>query len=193
MRKAMVPMMAVAALGISLLIPSQAAAATSSDITVTVTITHLSLSVTDGTVAFGLVDTSSETVSSAAEVVTNDGNIAETYTLQLTTSDVMTVGEMETGTGVDTFVLQALFTGSGGAAPASGDFGADGGADDDVVKSSGTQSASATVYGFASGTGTGASVPASGVRDLYLKYSAPTSVTSGAQEDLVVTLTATAA
>ena len=192
MRKAMMLMIVVAASGISFLIPSPSAAATSSDITVTVTITHLSVAVADAAVSLGLVDTSSETVSSPAEIITNDGNVAETYTLQLTTTDVMTVGETETAAGADTSVLQALFTGSGGTAPISGDFGADAGTDDDVVKSTVPQSASATVYGFSTGTGTGASVPAAGVRDLYFKYSAPTSVTSGAQEDLVVTLTATA-
>ncbi len=191
MRKGIVPMMVVAAFGVSLLVPSPAEAATTSDITVTVTITHLSVGVVDGSLTLGTVPTSSETVGSPPEVVTHDGNVAETYTLQLTTTDVMTVGETETGAGADTFVLQALFTGSGGPV-VSGDFGADTGADDDVVKSSAPQPASASVYGFSTGTGTGASVPTTGVRDLYFKYSAPTSVTSGAQEDLVVTLTVTA-
>lgn len=170
----------------------KAEAAETGPISVTVTVQYLSVTVSDGTIAFATVAPTTHTVAGEKQVVTNDGNINETYTLRLTTTDVYIVGETETGTGANTFVLQALFTGSGGTAPVSGDFGADAGTADDVVKASASQTATAAVYAWTGGTGTGAAVPAAGIRDLYLKYSAPTSVTSGAQEDLVVTLTATA-
>lgn len=172
-----------------------AAAATTANITITVTISNLAVSVTDGAIGFGTVSLASNTVIGEKQVVTNNGNVAETYTIQLTAADLLTVGETETAAGANTFVLQALFTGSAGAAPASGDFGADAGTADDVVKSSGAQTASATTYAWTGSTANGLSVPATGGRDLYFKYSAPTSdaASGGAQEDLTVTVTATAA
>jgi len=172
-----------------------AAAAPTAGITITVTISNLSVTVTDGAIGFGTVSFGSNTVNGEKQVVTNNGNVAETYTIRSTAADLLTVGETETAAGANTFVLQALFTGSAGVAPASGDFGADAGTADDVVKSSGAQTASATTYAWTGSTANGSSVPATGVRDLYFKYSAPTSdsVTGGAQEDLTVTVTATAA
>lgn len=171
----------------------QAEAALTAGISVTVTVQVLSLSVVDGTIAFTTVAPGSNTVAAEKQVVTNDGNVSETYTIRLTTIDVYTVGETETAAGVNTFVLQALFTGSAGAAPLSANFGADLPADDDVVKASASQTASTTVYAWTGSTANGASVAPSAVRDLYLKYSAPTSVTTGLEENLTVTLTATAA
>jgi len=194
MKMTLVALMAIAVFGAGLLAVSQAEAANPATITVTVTIQNLSLTISPSTFAVGTVVVSSNTVSSALGV-TNDGNVNETYTLQLTGTDLLGVGETEAAIGTaNTSVLQALFTGFGGTTPASPDFGADAAADDDVVKASGTQTASATVYGFSTGTGTGASVPAGGVRDLYLQYSAPSSdtATGGVQEDLTVTVTAQA-
>ena len=184
--------MAIAAFGVGLVTISQAEAVTTADITVTVTVEFLSFSVVDGAIAFSTVTIGSNTVNAEKQVVTNDGNVAETYTLQLTTTDIYTDGTTETAAGANTYVLQALFTGDAGTAPVSGDFGANTGTADDVVLSASAQTATAEVYSWSTSTGTGASVPAAGVRDLYFKYSAPTSVTSGAQEDLVVTLAASA-
>src|SRR3989338_6913993 len=127
----------------SFLVALPAAAATTANITITVTISNLAVSVTDGAIGFGTVSLGGNTVSGEKQVVTNNGNVAETYTVQLTATDLLTVGETETAAGANTFVLQALFTGAGGGAPASGDFGADAGTADDVVKSSGAQTASA--------------------------------------------------
>lgn len=171
-------------------------AASTGEVTVTVTITNLSLTIADGGIAFGNVSLGDTVVSPEKQVVTNNGNIEETYTIQLTGKDLLTVGETETGATDNTFVLQALFTGDGAAAPNLNgvDHGADGGTADDVLKFSTAQTASATTYAWTGSTETGASVSIGGVRDLYLKYSAPTtdSVTSGAQEDLTFTVAATA-
>ena len=193
MRQGLRALLAVAVGSASLLAASLAEGATTATISVTVTIRNLSVSVADGTIAFGTVVAGSETVNAEKQVVTNDGNVSETYTLQLTTTDVYVAGTTETAAGVNTYVLQALFTGSAGAAPVSADFGADAGAADDVVLSASAQTASATVYAWTGSTATGASVLATGVRDLYFKYSAPTSATTFAEENLVVTITATAA
>lgn len=171
----------------------KAEAATTGDVAITVTVQYIAVTVADGTIPFGPVTPGSDTVAVEKQVVTNTGNVNETYTLQLTTKDVYTVGETEIAAAADTFVLQALFTGSAGTAPVAGDFGADDGTADDVVKFSGAQTSSATVYAWLANTGDGISVPSTEVRDLYFKYSAPTSVTSGAEENLVVRLTATAA
>jgi len=195
MKKTMIALMAIAAFGVSLLAVSQAEAATTAAITVTVTIRNLSVAVSPSAVAFGTVPTSSNNVSTAVDV-TNDGNVTETYTLQLTGTDLLTVGETETAAALNTFVLQALFQADGGTAAVSGDFGADTGADDDVVKAAGgAQTASASVYAWTGSTDNGAAVPATTVLDLYFKYSAPTSdtATAGVQEELTVTITATAA
>ncbi len=196
MKRGLRIMTAVMVAGIAGLFAAPAAeTATTANITITVTISNLAVSVTDGAIGFGTVSLGSNTVSVEKQVVTNNGNVAETYTIRSTASDLLTVGETETAAGANTFVLQALFTGSAGVAPASGDFGADAGTADDVVKSSGDQTATSATYAWTGSTANGSSVPTTGVRDLYFKYSAPTSdsVTSGVQEDLAVTVTATAA
>lgn len=171
------------------------AVAMAADITITVTISNLAVSVSDGSVAFGTVGLGSHTVAAEKQVVTNTGNVAQTYTIRLTTADLLTTGETETAAGANTFVLQGLFTGAGSAAPGSADFGGDAGTSDDVVRASGAQTSSATIYAWTGSTANGSSVPAAGVRDLYFKYSAPTSdsATGGAQENLAVTVAANAA
>lgn len=194
MKNSLRTLMAVAIGGVGLLAAPIVEAATTATISVTVTVQLLSVSVADGAIAFATVLTGSETINAAdVQDVTNGGNVSETYTLRLTTTDVYTAGTTETAAGVNTYVLQALFQADAGAAPVAGDFGADSGTADDVVLSASAQTASATTYAWAANTGDGNSVPAGTVRDLYFKYSAPTSVTTGAQEDLVVTITATAA
>ncbi len=172
-----------------------AEAVPSASIAVTVTIQNLSVSISDGAVEFGVVAFGSRTVSSERQVVLNDGNAAQTYALQLAVVDQLTAGETETAAGDNTFVLQALFTGVGGGIPSPVDFGADPGPADDVVKHSAPQSASSDGYGFAGGTGAGSSVLPGEARELSFQYSAPTSdtVTNGVQEDLAVTIIATAA
>ena len=194
MRNSLRTLLAVAVGSVGLLAASPVQAAETATISITVTVQFLSVSVVDGAIALGTKGTGSNTVTTAdVQDVTNDGNVAETYTLQLTTTDVYTAGTTETGVGANTYVLQALFQADGGTAAVSGDFGADATNSDDVVLSASAQTASATTYAWTGSTDNGAAVPATTVLDLYFKYSAPTSVTTGAQEDLVVTITATAA
>lgn len=191
MKKIMVVFMVVALFGWGLLAVSQAEAADpSATITVTVTVRHISVTLTNAAVDFTTVNLESETVSSKVDVA-NSGNVAETYSLQLTTVDVYTASTSETGAGTDIYVLEALFLPNAAATPGTGDFGADTG-DDDVVLSASATTASATAYGL-SGSANGLSVAAGDERDLYFNYGAPTVVTTGVEENLTVTITAVAA
>ena len=170
------------------------------DISITVTIQRLSVLVAGTPVAFGIITPGSEPVSTPKVVVTNDGNVTETYGLKLAYAGPLMIGTVETppwtpAQSTDKFVLQALFTGDDDpTSPAAGDFGADPvPANDDVVTTV-DHLASVTDFGFAppGSTATGAGVPVAGLRDLYFKYSAPSpdTVTGGAAQSITVTISA---
>lgn len=169
------------------------------DISITVTIQRVSV-IVEGDVAFGIVSPGGEPpFTEEPVVVTNDGNVDEDYSLKLTDGippdpGTLTVGETEAAAGADTFVLQALFADTDDLAPGSADYGADVAADDDVVKATVGQEASTEIYAWGGNTADGCAVPATvtDVRDLYFKYTPPTSdaVTGGEPQALVVTLTA---
>lgn len=179
--------------GSALLIAPRVEAASSGLVSLTVTIKSLALTVDAGTVGFGFLDVGASSIGAPKKVVTNTGNVAETYSMQVTNTGVLSAATTETGAAANTFVLQGLFTGSGGAAPLTGDFGFDPG-EDDVVLSALATAASSTVYAWATNTDDGNGVPAAGVRDLYFKYTAPTAdtLTAGALQTIEVTITTAA-
>lgn len=193
MKKTIVAFMVVALFGWGLSAVSPAEAVNSSAaITVTVTVQHLSMTVTDGLVEFGAVEIDTNTINTAdAQNVTNSGNITETFSLQLTTTDVYLVGTTEAAAAENTFVLEALFLADGATAPNNAAFGVDSGTGDDVVLTT-IKAASATDFGLSTDTSNGLSVLAAGERDLYFNYGSPTTVTTGVEENLEVTLSVTA-
>jgi hypothetical protein len=154
-------------------------AANPATINVTVTIQNLSVSAT-GPIAFGTVTVSSATVATDSSEVTNDGNVTETYSLNLT--DPASWTAVQAAPGVDEYCLSAQFNSD---LPLVGDYTyADHALSTAPVACSGTKFA---------GDQTGLSVAASGVRYLWFKFEAPSSTAVFTQQTIVVTVTAAAA
>jgi hypothetical protein len=144
-------------------------------ISVTVTLSGVSVNV-QGTYAFGTKATSSATVSTVIDVL-NDGDAAETYTLSCSNTAAWTAHA--TTPGANVFVLSAMFNST---APAVGDF-------VDANHALTTTPVASSVTKFA-GDEDGLAVPAAGTVHLWLKFEAPTSTSSYAQQTITLTLTA---
>jgi hypothetical protein len=159
-------------------------AAETADITVTVTIQNLSLNLSSNTWALGTVVAASTTQMTEANDITvsNDGNVNEDFTLKLTNPAAWTAAAAPAP---DVFVLSGLFCAAADA-PGGADFAAD-----DVLTTT-TQTATATILGFAGGSDDGVSVAAGGSVDLWLEFAAPTSSTDFSQQTITVTVGAVA-
>lgn len=153
-------------------------AANPATINVTVTIQNLSVSAT-GPIAFGTVTASSVTVSSDSSHVVNDGNVTETYSLNLTNPAGWTA--VQAAPASEQYCLSAQFN-SSQPTPASFTY-ANHALSTTPTACSGTKFA---------GDQTGLSVPVSGVRYLWFKFEAPTSTTVTIEQTIVVTITASA-
>ncbi len=152
-------------------------AANPATIDVTVTVQNISISTT-GPIAYGVVATSSTTVSASASTVTNDGNVTETYDIKLTDPAGWTA--VSGAPGSETYRLSAQFNSS---QPTAVSFAAD----HDLTTTD--QTSSATIF---AGDETGLSVAAAATRSLWFKFEAPTSTTVTTQQTITVTLTAAA-
>ena len=157
---------------------STAFAANPATITVTVTIQNLSVSAT-GPIAFGTVLAGSITVSTASSTVTNDGNVTETYSLDVTDPAGWT--SVQAATGADQYALHAQFN---SIAPTAISF-----TYADHAMSTTSTACSATKF---AGNQTGLSVATSGVRDMWFKFEAPSSSTVFTEQSITVTVTAAA-
>jgi len=155
-----------------------AQAANPAIITVTVTIQNLSVA-TSGPIAFGTVASGSVTVAADSSLVTNDGNITETYSLDVTNPAGWTA--VQAAPGVDEYALSAQFN---SIQPTAVSFNYT-----DHALSTTSTAASATQF---AGNQTGLSVASSGTRYLWLKFEAPSSSTVFTEQSIVVTLTASA-
>lgn len=161
-----------------MLVPTAAQAAQTATINVTVTIQNLSVSAT-GPIAFGVVTAASQTVSALASTVTNDGNVTETYSLNLTDPAGWT--SVTAAPGAEEYALLATFN---SAAPVVGDFTyADHGLTGLPVSCSATQFA---------GDQTGLSLAPGTITSLWFRFDAPTSTLVTTQQTIVVTITAAA-
>lgn len=161
-----------------ILAASSAQAATQATINVTVTIQNVSVTAT-GPLAFGTVTAGSVTVSSDSSHVINDGNGAETYSIDVANPAGWTA--VQAAPGVDEYCLSAQFN---SAQPLAGSFSyANHALSTSSVASSGTKFA---------GDQTGLSVAASAARYLWLKFEAPSTSTVFTQQTMVVTITAAA-
>jgi hypothetical protein len=154
-------------------------AANPATISVTVTIQNLSVSAT-GPIAFGTVVAGSQTVSTSASTVTNDGNVAETYSLSLSNPASWTA--VQAAPGAEEYALLAMFNGS---APAAGGF-----TYADHALTTTPTACSASKF---AGDETGTSVAVSGTRSLWFRFNAPTSTAVTTQQTITVTVTAAAA
>ncbi len=154
-------------------------AANPATINVTVTIQNLSVSA-DGPIALGTVLLGSSTVAADSSHVINDGNISETFSLNLANPAGWTA--VQAAPGADEYVLSAQFNAT---SPTAISFTyANHALTTSSVAASGTKFA---------GDQTGLSVAASGVRYLWFKFEAPSSTATYTQQTIVVTLTAAAA
>ena len=154
-------------------------AANPATISVTVTIQNLSVSAS-GPIAFGTVVASSETVSGSASTVTNDGNVTETYSLNLTNPASWTAVQAAPAA-AEEYALLARFHSS---APAAASF-----TYADHALSTTSTACSATKF---AGNETGLSVATSGTRSLWFRFNAPVSTAVTAQQTITVTVTAAA-
>ena len=145
-------------------------------INVTVTIQNLSVSAA-GPIAFGTVTASSATVSSGSSTVTNDGNVTETYSLNLTNPAGWTA--VQAAPAAEQYCLSAMFNTT---QPASGSF-----TYANHALSSTSTACSATKF---AGDQTGLSVLATQTRSLWFKFEAPSSTTVTTEQTIVVTITA---
>ena len=153
-------------------------AANPATVNVTVTIQNLSVSAT-GPIAFGTVTASSVTVSTDSSHVVNDGNVTETYSLDLTDPGGWTA--VQAAPAAEQYCLSAQFNAT---QPTAVSF-----TYADHALSTTSTACSASKF---AGDQTGLSVAASAARYLWLKFEAPTSTSVGTEQDITVTLTASA-
>lgn len=170
---------AVLQLALAFSLATLAHAGNPATISVTVTIQNLSVS-TSGPIAFGTVVAGSQTVSSSSSTITNDGNIAETFSLSLTNPSTWTAVQ-QAPSAAEEYALLAQFSSS---APAAGSF-----TFANHALSSTSASSSATKF---AGDQTGVSVAASGSRSAWFRFNAPTSTGVTTQQNITVTVTASA-
>ena len=158
--------------------PSAIQAANPATIDVTVTVQSLSVSAT-GPIAFGTVSSGSATVNGTASTVTNDGNVTETYSLNLTNPGGWTA--VQAAPGSEEYCLSAQFNST---EPTAVSFTYT----DHALT---TTSTACTASKFA-GDQTGVSVATSATRSLWFKFEAPSSTVVVTEQTIVVTVTAAA-
>jgi len=160
------------------LFPKIAQSASFGTITITVTCRYLSISISPGTYAFGIVNPSSINVSQGSNTVKNTGNAPETFAIKGANTANWT---LQNNPGTDQFELRAIFNST---MPASGDFG-----EEDRLT---TSSQPSTDTRFA-GNETGVSVENGSERHLWFRFSAPTGLSGPhPQQSIEVTVTAQA-
>lgn len=178
-------LLCICTLALMAAVPATSAyAAPTADISVTVTIQNLSLALSSNTWAIGTVTAGSTIQMTEAEdiTVTNDGNVDEDFTLMLTNPASWTAGATA---GANVYVLSGILCGAADA-PASGDFGAD-----DVMTTA-TQTSTAAIFGYATGSADGVAVAPSTSVDLWIEFGAPTSSTDFTEQTITVTVGAVA-
>lgn len=183
MRKKILVFIAVGIIGLG--VAEIVNAAQTADITVTVTCRKLSVGVSPGLYGFGPVNEGSETVASTAITVTNDGNVNEDFEAKLTVVAGWTA--IQSGTpSVDEYILGAMFKST---APATTDYD-----DSEDMLSTSFVEASALIFALDAGAAgeKGYNVAATGTRNLWFYFFAPSSTSVGTEQSITVTLRATA-
>ena len=165
----------VAALVAPVIVAVQTTAAATATVAATVTPQNISVSVTDGSVAYGTlaISTTKDTTSGGlndSQTATNDGNIAEDFNISSTDATGGNTWTLAGSIGADQFKHSYCNTGSGSPDPC--DTGA-------------TWSAMSTSY-----TQIANSVAAAGNSKFDLQISTPSSVTDYVQKSITVTVQA---
>ncbi|MDD5657210.1 MAG: hypothetical protein PHF00_08140, partial [Elusimicrobia bacterium] len=128
----------------------------------------------------GVVDMNYELVITTSVIVTNIGNVTETFWLRATTTTADSPWHIGATQQVDRYALSAVMNAT---LPAAGEFGAEDKLDDPYVKATGT------VFGLGQD---GTSVPAGASRLLWFKLITPTATTTVEPQNIRITGTATA-
>ncbi len=152
-------------------------AANPATINVTVTIQNLSVSAT-GPIAFGMVAAASATISSDSSHVVNDGNVTETYSLNLTDPGGGWTA-VQAAPVAEQYCLSVQFN---SVEPATFTYA-------DHALSTTSTACSASKF---AGDQMGVSVATSGERYLWFKFEAPSTTTVTTEQTIVVTVTAAA-
>ncbi|MFZ2938390.1 MAG: hypothetical protein WA066_06825, partial [Candidatus Omnitrophota bacterium] len=137
----------------------------------------LSISVSPLTWGVGTVDTGTTQMSTSGNKigVTNDGNVAETFTLQIFNQDdrvEWTAASLKTGAGNNIYVLSGIFCAIADS-PIETSFNE---TDSEDVLTTTQQTATATKFAYAGGSANAVAVSVSGQRSLWLRLDMPTAV-----------------
>ena len=141
-------------------------------------VTNLSISVSPLTWGVGIVDAATVQMSTSGNKigVTNDGNVSETFTLQISDEDdrdEWTHSSLKTSAGNNIYVLSGIFCATSDS-PTSGSFNGDD--SEDVIIFPTSQTATDAKFAYAGGTANAVAVPVSGERSLWLRLDMPTVV-----------------
>jgi hypothetical protein len=137
----------------------------------------LSISVSTSTWAVGIVDAGTVQISTSGNkiTVTNNGDVSETFTLQISDEDnrdEWTHSSSETGAGNNVYVLSGIFCATSDS-PTDTSFNE--GDSEDVLTTT-SQTATATKFAYTAGVQNGVGVAISEQRSLWLKLYMPTAV-----------------
>lgn len=137
----------------------------------------LSISVSPLTWGVGTVDEGTVQISTSGDKigVTNDGNVAETFTLQIYDEDdrnEWTHSSLKTGVGNNIYVLSGIFCATADS-PTQTNFNE---GDSEDVLTTAAQTATSTKFAYAGGSANAVAVPVSGQRSLWLRLDMPTAV-----------------
>lgn len=154
---------------------TKALAASTGTVAATVTPQNISVSVTDGTVAYGTVDVSSskDTTSGGvndSQTATNDGNVAEDFNIKSTDATGGTTWTLAGTVGADQY--KHSFCTTGGGSP-------------DPCDATPTWTAMTTSY-----QALGTNISSSGTKKFDLKLDTPSSVSDYVQKSITVTVQA---
>lgn len=145
--------------------------------------TIVSVGVSPGTYDFGSQLHQASTVTTSAIVVTNDGNVQETYSLKATTNTAGTVWKLgsNVSTNVNEVNVRAAFHGS---MPSQDQFDAN----DDLTNADKTANATETFT--VAGASSGSFVPINTTRSLWFRLAMPLMSSTTDQQEINVTVTA---
>lgn len=141
----------------------------------------LSISVSTATYNFGEIPVSSSAVSITSVIVTNNGNVNQTYSLRCSTSNPGHLSPIVTSPGWDEFRLSTIFN----STATSGDF-----AQNDALTLESQTSSGSVFAKDEEGDQTGVNVPVDEDRNLWLKFESPWKTAETAEQEITITISA---
>lgn len=154
------------------------------------TLPTLSISVTPASWAIpGIIDAGTTQLSDGTTKIgiTNDGTVAETFTLQISNQDDRGMWTASTSTGTNLYIFSGVFCATTDA-PISTSFNES--TNEDMMSTS-SQVSTATKFAYSGGTADGVNVPSSGSRSLWFRFDTPTAESGayiGQQHTITITI-----